>query len=84
MVVVVDVEHLDGSVVMAQYHDHNGKQRWVEFAYSDIGFDDVPMSACWAQLRQVSSSILAKCHLIFVKLRILRLLHEYGTSKILR
>ncbi|KAG0575776.1 hypothetical protein KC19_5G030000 [Ceratodon purpureus] len=50
--IVVDVEHLDGSAVMAQYHDHKGKQRWVEHAYSDIPFDDVPMSDRSAQLRQ--------------------------------
>lgn len=50
--IVVDVEHLDGSAVMAQYHDHNGKRIWVEHFKSDIPFDDVPMSERSAQLRQ--------------------------------
>lgn len=50
--IVVAVEHLDGSAVIAQYHDHNGKRRWVEHAYSDIPFDDVPVSNRSAQLRQ--------------------------------
>ena len=53
MTVVVDVEHLDGSAAIAQYHDHKGKRRWVEHAYADIPFDDVPMSDRSAQLRQV-------------------------------
>lgn len=53
MAVVVAVEHLDGSAVMAQYHDHKGKQRWVEHAFADVPFDDVPMSTRSGQLRQV-------------------------------
>lgn len=58
MAVVVDVEHLDGSAVIAQYHDHEGKQRWVEHKFSDIPFDDVPTSARSEQLRQVRYNTL--------------------------
>jgi hypothetical protein len=54
--VVVDVEHLDGSAVVAQYHDQEGKRRWVKHAYSNIPFDDVPMSNRSEQLRQVRFS----------------------------
>uniref|UniRef100_A0A7I4B4T8 1-alkyl-2-acetylglycerophosphocholine esterase n=1 Tax=Physcomitrium patens TaxID=3218 RepID=A0A7I4B4T8_PHYPA len=50
--IVVAVEHLDGSAVIAQYHDHQGKRRWVEHAFSDVDFNEVPMSDRSRQLRQ--------------------------------
>lgn len=56
MAVVVAVEHLDGSAVIAQYHDHQGKRRWVEHAFSDVDFNEVPMSDRSRQLRQVNFS----------------------------
>lgn len=54
MTVVVAVEHLDGSAVMAQYHDHRGKRKWVDHAFADKPFDDTPMAERSKQLRQVT------------------------------
>lgn len=50
--IVVAVEHLDGSGIIAQYHDHKGKSTWLEHARSEMEFDDVPMSFRSDQLRQ--------------------------------
>ncbi|KAH9570178.1 hypothetical protein CY35_02G027700 [Sphagnum magellanicum] len=50
--IVVAVEHLDGSAVMAQYHDHRGKRKWVDHAFADKPFDDTPMAERTKQLRQ--------------------------------
>jgi platelet-activating factor acetylhydrolase len=56
MTVVVAVEHLDGSAVMAQYHDHRGKRKWVHHAFADKPFDDTPMAERTKQLRQVTEN----------------------------
>ena len=57
MTVVVAMEHLDGSAVIAQYHDHKGRRRWVEHAYANVPFDDVPMADRTKQLRQVGMNL---------------------------
>lgn len=55
MAVVVAPEHLDGSAGIAQYHDYNGKTKWVEHAFADVPFDDTPMTERSKQLRQVGT-----------------------------
>jgi hypothetical protein len=53
--VVVVPEHLDGSVVAAQYTDTTGKKCWIQHASVDKPFDHTPMEHRTSQLRQVGN-----------------------------